>query len=191
MQPDATQPTITADEVGIHFLHGDHDIVVDWGEIASVCALRQTYSDGTPYIEVFVDHFSGVDFRFQSVEAGYEQTLAEMEKYLIGFSSAAVKAVRTFDEEAQTIPAIWTRDETVQPFQLRPPVIDPRSPTPQERAQMDAAHQATIATCEKILGRQLQPHEIACVQTGFENGCIVGSVAAPLCNLLVERERAE
>jgi hypothetical protein len=191
MQPKAIRQTIAADDVGIHFLHGDKDIVVDWGEIAEVCALRQHYLDGTPYIEVFVDHISGVDFRFHSVEVGYEQTTAGMEMHLIGFKRAVLEAVGTLDEEGQTIPVIWTRDEAVQPFQLRPPVIDPRPPTPQERAQMEAAHQASIVTCEKILGRQLEPHEIACVQTGFENGRIVGNIAAPLCHLLVERQRTE
>ncbi len=45
----------------------------------------RNYPDGTPYIEVFVDHISGVDFRFHSVEVGYEQTTAEMEMYLVGF----------------------------------------------------------------------------------------------------------
>jgi hypothetical protein len=191
MRPEATRPTIVADEVGIHLLHGDKDIVVDWGEIASVCALRQSFPDGTPYIEVFVDHISGVDFRFRSVEVGYEQTTAEMEMYLVGFKRASLDAVRTLDEDGQTIPVLWTRDGAVQPFQLRPGVIDPRPPTPQERAQMEAAHQASIATCEKILGRQLGPHEIACVQTGFENGRIVGNIAAPLCHLLVERQRTD
>ncbi len=191
MRPEVTKPVIAADDVGIHFLHGDKDIVVDWGEIAKVCALRQNHPDGTPYIEVFVDHISGVDFRFHSVEVGYEQTTAEMETYLVGFKRAALEAVRTLDEEGQTIPVIWTRDGAVQPFQLYPPVIDPRLPTPQERAEMEAAHQASIATCEKILGRQLEPHEIACVQTGFENGRIVGNIAAPLCHLLVERQRTE
>lgn len=191
MQPETTGPTIAADDVGVHFLHGAKDIVVRWGEIAQVCALRQNDPDGTPYIEVFVDHVSGVDFRFHNVEVGYEQTTAEMEKYLGGFTRAALEAVGSLDEGGQTIPVIWTRQEAVQPFQLAPPVIDPRPPTPEERAQIEAAHQAAIATCEKILGRQLEPHEIACVQTGFENGRIVGNIAARLCHELVERQGTE
>jgi hypothetical protein len=52
---------------------------------------------------------------------------------------------------------------------------------------MAAAHQASIATCEKILGRALSTDEAECVKTGFENGRIVGSIAPPLCHLLVER----
>jgi hypothetical protein len=191
MQPETAKPTIFADDVGIHLPAVDGYALVDWGEIAQICALREKYADGTPFIEVFVDHLSGVDFRFHSVEPGYEQTTAEMEKHLIGFRRAGLEAVRTFEEEGQTIPVIWKRDEAVQPFQLRPPVIDPRDPTPQERAQMEAAHQASIATCEKILGRSLEPAELACVQTGFENGRIVGSIAAPLCHLLVKRQGGE
>jgi hypothetical protein len=114
--------------------------------------------------------------------------MAEMEKHLFGFRRARLEAVRTFEEEGQTIPVIWKRDEAIQPFQLRPPVVEPRDPTPQERAQMEAAHQASIATCERILGRPLEPAELACVQTGFENGRIDGSIAAPLCHLLVNRQ---
>jgi hypothetical protein len=188
MQPEASQLTIAADDVGIHFLHGAQDIVVDWGEIAQVCALREKYADGTPFIEVYVDHLSGVDFSFHNVEVGYAQVTAEMEKHLIGFTRAALEAVRTFDEEGQTIPVVWKRDETVQPFRLRPPVIDPRDPTAEERVQMEAAHRASIATCERILGRPLSFDELECVHTGFENGRIVGSIAHPLCDLLVKHQ---
>lgn len=191
MQPDLNQPTMAADNVGIHFLHGGNDVVVEWGEIAQVCALRAKYADGTPFIEVFVDHLSGVDFRFTSVEAGYEQTIGEMERQLIGFRRAVLEAVHSFEEEGETIPVVWKRDEVVQPFQLRLPVVDSRDPTPQEIAQMQAAHQASIESSEKILGRRLEPDEIACVRTAFENGRIVGSIAAPLCDVLVERERGE
>jgi hypothetical protein len=188
MQPRAAEPTIFADDVGIHLPVVDGHVVVDWGEIAQVCAVREKYADGTPFIEVFVDHVSGVDFRFHSVDRGYEQTTAEMEKHLTGFRRAGLEAVRTFDEDEQAIPVVWKRDEAVQPFQLRPQLIDPRDPTPQERARMEAAHQASIATCEKVLGRPLTPAELACVQTGFENGRIVGCIAPPLCHLLVERQ---
>jgi hypothetical protein len=147
MEPDATSPTIAADDVGIHLLHGGKDIVVGWGEIAQICGLREKYADGTPFIQVFIDQ--------------------------------------------QTIPVVWKRDEVVQPFQLRPSMVDSRDPTPEERVQMQAAHQASIDTCEKVLGRRLEAEEIACVRTAFENGRIVGSVAAPLCQLLVERQNGE
>ena len=187
MQPEANRPTIAADDIGIHFMHGDKDVVVHWGEIAQICALREKYADDTPFIEVFVDHLSGVDFRFHSVEMGYEQTTAEMEKHLIGFKRAMLETVRTLDEE-QTIPVVWKRDELFQPFQLHPPVIDTRDPSPEERTRMQAAHQASITTCEKILGRPLSLDEVACVQTGFENGRITGKIAAPLAHFLMERQ---
>ena len=188
MQFEAAEPIIFADDVGIHLPAVDGYVVVDWGEIAQVCGLREQYADGRPFINVFVDHISGVDFRFHSVDGGYEQTMALMEKHLIGFRRAGLEAVRTFEEEGQTIPVVWKRDESAQPFQLRAPVIDRRDPNPQERAQIEAAHQASIATCEKALGRPLKPAELACVQTGFENGRIVGGIAPPLCHLLVQRE---
>ncbi len=189
MQSEAPRPAIYADDMGIHFLRsGRDDVIVDWGEIAEVCALRENYEDGTPFIEVFIDHISGVDFRFHSVELGYQQTTVEMEKHLIGFRRAALESVRTFEEEGQTIPVIWKRDEGLQPFELRPLKVDPREPTPEERAQMERAHLASIATCEKILGRSLTADELACVETGFENGRIVGSIASPLCHLLVKHQ---
>jgi hypothetical protein len=191
MEPDARRPVIAADEAGIHFRHGEDDIVVEWGEIAQICALRARDGDGTEFIEVFVDHFSGVDFRFHSVDGGYAQTTAEMERRLIGFRRDALEAVRTFEEEGQTIPVVWARDEAVQPFALRSPVIDLRDPTPGERTQMEAAHRASIATCEKILGRPLRAEEIACVETGFVNGRIMGNIAPPLAQLLIERQGGE
>jgi len=113
-----------------------------------------------------------------------------MEQHLTGFSRVKAEAAGTWEQKLDT-PPVWQRDEAVQPFQLRPPVIDPRDPTPQELAQMEAAHRASIATCERILGRPLQPGEMACVHTGFENGRITGSIAPPLCHLLVERQGGE
>lgn len=183
-------PTIAADEAGIHFLHDNNDIVVVWGEIAQICGIRHKHADGTTYIEVFIVHYSGVDFRFQSIEPGYEQTTAEMERHLIGFNRSSLELVRSLEEE-QTIPVVWTRDEAIQPFRFQPPVADTRDPTPQEHAQMQAAHEASIATCERILGRALKPEEIECVKTGFENGRIVGSIAPPLSNLLIEKQKVE
>jgi hypothetical protein len=191
MQAEAPRATIAADELGIHLLHGDNDVVVHWGEIAEVHGLRQKYVDGTEFIEVFVDHISGVDFGFLSMEVGYDQTTTEMERYLFGFRRSTLNAVGTLDDEGEDIPIVWKRDESVQPFQLQPPVIDPRGPNSEERARMSTAHQASIATCERILRRPLLTHELACVQTTFENGRIVGSIAAPLCNLLVEHQRGE
>jgi hypothetical protein len=191
MQPEDAEPTMFADHAGIHLPAVDGYVVVDWGEIDQVCALRETYADGTPFIEVFIDHISGVDFRLHSVSRGFEQTTAEMEKHLIGFRRASLEAVGTLEEAGETLPVVWKRDEAIQPFELRPPVTDPRDPTPQERVQMEAAHKASIATCEKILGRPLGADELACVQTGFENGRITGNIAPPLAQLLVERQSGE
>jgi hypothetical protein len=190
MEPEATQPAIAADDVGIHFLRSARDIVVDWGEIESVDAARCESADGSSFLEVYINHLSGVDFRFHDVEAGYEQVMASMEQHLVGFSRAIAEAAGTWEQKLDS-PPVWKRDEAIQPFQLRPPEIDPREPTAEERQRMESAHRASIATCEKILGRLLQPQEIACVQTGFENGRIVGSIAAPLCHMLVERQSSE
>jgi hypothetical protein len=183
------QPDIVADEVGIHFLRTGSDIVVVWGEIESVDAARFEGADGSSFLEVYIVHMSGVDFRFQDVDAGYDQVMALMEQYLVGFSRAKAEAAGTWEQKLDS-PTVWERDETIQPFQLRPLEIDPREPTAEERERMESAHRASIATCEKILGRSLQPEELACVQTGFENGRIVGSIAAPLCHLLLERRGA-
>lgn len=191
MQPESTQPAIAADHVGIHFLRrGRDDIVVDWGEIESVDAARCDSTDGTSFLEVYVDHVSGVDFRFHNVELGYEQVMASMEQHLIGFSRAKAEAAGTWEQKLDT-PPVWKRDEAVQPFQLRPPKIDTREPTAEELVQIQAAHRASVCTCQKILGRRLTADEIACVETGFENGRITGNIAAPLSQLLVERQGGE
>jgi hypothetical protein len=191
MQPEATQPTIAADDVGIRFLRsGRDDIVVDWGEIESIDAARCDSIDGSSFLEVYINHISGVDFRFHNVEAGYEQVMASMEQHLIGFSRAKIEAAGTWEQKLDT-PPVWKRDEAIQPFKLRPPVIDSRDPTPEELVQMQAAHRASVATCEKILGRPLSADEIACVETGFENGRITGNIAPPLSRLLVERQSSQ
>jgi hypothetical protein len=93
MQPEAAEPTRFADDAGIHLPAVDGDVVVDWGEIAQVDALSEKYQDGTPFIDVMIVHISGVDFHFHSVEVGYEQIIAEMEKHLNGFKRAALEAV--------------------------------------------------------------------------------------------------
>ena len=191
MQPESTQPAIAADDVGIHFLRsGRDDIVVDWGEIESVDAARCDSTDGSSFLEVYINHISGVDFRFHDVEAGYEQVMASMEQHLIGFSRANAEAGGTWEQKLDT-PLVWKRDEAVQPFQLRPPKIDPREPTADERAQLERAHLASIATCEKILGRSLTADELACVETGFQNGRIVGNIAPPLWHSLMERQAGQ
>jgi hypothetical protein len=177
-----------ADDVGIHLPAVDDYAIVDWGEIAQVDALREKDQDGTVFIDVMIVHISGVDFHFHSVDSGYEQTTAEMEKHLPGFRRDRLEAVPTFEDAGETIPTVWERDEAVQPFSLRPPTINPRDPTPQERVQIEAARKASVTTCEKILGRPLSADERACVQTGFENGRITGSIAPPLAQLLAARQ---
>ncbi|MBK8498857.1 MAG: hypothetical protein IPL52_08570 [Flavobacteriales bacterium] len=190
MRSEQSRPTIFADDLGIHFSAGEEDIVVVWGEIAAICASRQVYQ-GTTHIEVFVDHFTGVDFRFQSGEAGYEQTTAEMEKHLIGFDRAQLEVVRISPEDGEEINDVWVRDEAVQPFQMQPDVIDPRDPTPDEVAQMETARRASIASSEQLLGRPLHPEEVACIHVWFENGRIMGNTTPPLSQLLIERHNAK
>jgi hypothetical protein len=188
MQPEAAMPTMFADDVGIHLPAVDGYVVVHWGEIAQVDALRETDANGTTFIDVMIVHLFGVDFHIRSVESGYGQTTTEMEKHLIGFRRSALEAVPTLEEAGETFPVVWKRDEVLQPFQLMPPVIDPRDPTPQERAQMERAHLASIAACERTLGRPLTVDEVACVNTRFENGRITGNIAPPLAQLLVGRQ---
>jgi hypothetical protein len=53
---------------------------------------------------------------------------------------------------------------------------------------MAAAHQASIDTCERLLGRSLTDQEKACVVTDFKNGRIVGSIQTPLSDTIVRRQ---
>ena len=152
MQPSADRPTIAADDRGIHFLGvEDRDIVVAWGEIESVDAIRYDSSDDSTFIEVYINHLSGVDFRFHSTEHGYTDALVAMERHLIGFSTSGVENVETWEANPDR-PPVWKRDEQVQPFQLEPLVIDNRLPTDAERQQMAAARQASVDTCERDFG---------------------------------------
>lgn len=190
MQTTSARPIITADNVGIHFVAGDEDILVAWGEIAAVCASQRVHQ-GTTHIEVFVDHYTGVDFRFHSVETGYEQTTAEMEKHLIGFRRDQLEAVASPGNDAEEIRVVWERDEAVQPFQLQPEVVDQREPTLKERAEMESARHASIVSAERLLGRPLQPEELDCIHVWFENGRIMGSTTPPLAQVLIDRRNAE
>jgi hypothetical protein len=185
---EEAKPRITADDAGIHF-HGSgrKDIVLHWGEIASVDAARCEATDGSTFLEIYVDHISGVDFRFDDVEDGYAQVMLAMEKHLNGFSRAEAEAARTWDQK-QDAAVVWKRDESVQPFEIHPPEIDTRAPSDEELKQMDSGRQACVAACERKLGRHLTPAEIGCIYVGFENGRIVGNIRKPLCDLLLERE---
>ncbi|MGD0769659.1 MAG: hypothetical protein ABSB42_15860 [Tepidisphaeraceae bacterium] len=148
MPPPASNLSITADDVGIHFLRsGRDDIVVEWGEIESIDAARCDAADGSSFLEVYVNHISGVDFYFQNVELGYEQVMASMELHLIGFSRNRAEAEGTWEQKLDT-PVVWKRDVSVQPFQLRAPKIDTRDPSKEELTQMESAHRATISTQE-------------------------------------------
>jgi hypothetical protein len=179
--------SVAADEAGIHFFGGPDDNLVDWGEIESVHAARFRGADGVSYLEVFVDHISGVDFRFQDVEEGYDQVISAMEQHLIGFRRASLEAVEPF-ETAKNLVEIWKRNQAIQPFHLRPPEVDNRDPTAEERVLVQSAHKATIATCERVLGRELDADELRCISTRFENGRISGAIASPLCERLVRRQ---
>lgn len=176
---------VFADSVGIHWLGHRRDIVVDWGEIESVDASRCNSADGSTFIEVCVNHFSGVDFSFHDSEPGYGQVVAMMEVHLLGFSRVKLEAAGTWEQQLDA-PPVWRRDKTIQPFRLRPPEVDTREPTPEEIIQMQAAHQASIATCEKLLGRALNETELECVHTGFKNGRIVGDLSQPLADEIVK-----
>jgi len=192
-QPAATaaraetdKPAVAADARGIHFLGSGNGVVLAWGDIASVEAVRWQHADGSNYLEVSVEHLSGVDFRFQDCYEGYDQVMAAMEERLIGFSRARAEAAQTGDQEHT--PVIWKRAEAAQPFQLTPLNEDSRAPTEEERKQMQADRQASIASCERILGRPLEVSEQECVRVDFKNGRIVGSIAAPLSDKLASRQ---
>ena len=115
--------------------------------------------------------------------------MAEMEKHLIGFSRARVEAVGTIEEANFDLPVIWERDERVQPFHMHEPSIDQRDPTVAEVEKMQRAHAATIATCERMLGRRLTDDEQRYIYTGFKNGRIVGHLSPPLSELIKNASR--
>jgi hypothetical protein len=175
---------IFADDAGIHFEGSTREVIVHWGEIAAICAVKETTNDGESFLEIYVDHISGVDFRFHSVDEGYAQVMAEMENHLIGFARERVETVGTIKEMNYDMPAVWTRDETVQPFELHERPIDRRDPTEAEVEQMERARAATVVTCERILGRSLTDAERACIHVTFENGKIVGNISALLAEFL-------
>jgi hypothetical protein len=175
---------IFADDAGIHFEGSTREIIVHWGEIAAICAVKETSNEGEPFLEIYVDHMSGVDFRFHSVDEGYAQVLAEMEKHLIGFSRERLETVRTIEEMNYDIPAVWTRDENVQPFELHEEPIVRRDPTEAEAEQIVRARAAAIETCERILGRTLTEAERAFVHVDFKNGKIVGNIYGLLAELV-------
>jgi hypothetical protein len=118
VRAETDKPAVAADDQGIHFLGSGNDIVLAWGDIASVEALRWQHADGSSYLEICVEHVSGVDFRFQDCHEGYDQVMTAMEERLIGFSRARAEAAQTGDQEHT--PVIWKRAEAVQPFQLTP-----------------------------------------------------------------------
>jgi hypothetical protein len=182
--------SVAADDQGIHFLGkgGVEIVVVSWGEIRSVSAVRWPRPDGSNFLDVYIDHFSGVDFTFTDVEDGYDQVMAAMEQHLVGFTRARVEAAPPPVPEKLGWVDAWKRDERVQPFQLSPLKVDNRAPTEEERALMRSAHQASIDSCERILGRPLDASELACIHTEFKNGEIAGGISPPLSEKLVSRQ---
>ena len=99
---------ISADEVGIHFRgSGSRDIVIHWGEIASVDADRCDSTDGSTYLEIYLNHVSGVDFRFGDDHNEYAEVMLAMEKHLRGFSRNHAEAAGAGDFRV-----VWQRGET-------------------------------------------------------------------------------
>jgi len=191
MEPNPSQRSILADNIGIHFMNGGQDdIVIEWGEIEGVEAARVKWADGSTGLEIFIDDYTGVDFTFYNIDLDYDEVMASMEQHLVGFSRARAEAAGSWDEKRGT-PRVWERDEAIQPFKLLSVEIDSREPSPEERVQMEVARQASIVTCENILGRPLDAAELACVNTGFKNGQIVGGIEPPLCDLLFGRQGDE
>jgi hypothetical protein len=177
-----------ADDDGVHFEGGDdEDIVVYWGEIESVWAVRWQPAEGNSLLEISLNHITGVDFNFVDVEGGYAEVMAAMEKHLAGFSREAAESAPIFEKE-QDIRVVWKRDPISQPFELHPLPVTNRPPTEQEASMVKAAHKASIATCEKLLGRALTADEKCCIYTGFENGRIAGNIAPPLSEMLQKRQ---
>jgi hypothetical protein len=94
MTDERKRAVIAADDMGIHFLRtpGD-DIVVTWDELDAIIVGRLRENNGFEYLEFYVHHISGVDFRFHNVEPGYSEVMQELERRLPGFSRAAAESV--------------------------------------------------------------------------------------------------
>jgi hypothetical protein len=60
--------------------------------------------------------------------------------------------------------------------------------TPEQARQLRAAHDATVASCERLLGRPLTNEEKGCIHDEFKDGELVGSVAPPLSDTLKARQ---
>jgi hypothetical protein len=60
--------------------------------------------------------------------------------------------------------------------------------TPQQQHQVDAARAATVATSERLLGRQLTGSEKDCIHVDFKDGRPVGEIAPPLSETLKQRQ---
>jgi hypothetical protein len=191
MNSATDEPRIAADDIGIRFLaiasRGPDYPGVEWGEIHQVCALRNQIENVPPWLEIYVDHFSGVDFRFTSAEKGYEQVMTAMEQHLSGFSRARAEAVGTWEEE-QDLPVVWRRDLVAQPFESRLPQKGPRGPKHVETHAMECLRNATIAVCEMRLGRQIEAGELRCIHTDVKDGTIQANIAEPLSKTLTRRQ---
>ena len=191
MKPATVEPRMAADDIGIRFMAigsgwGDYP-GVEWGEIHQVCALWNKSRDNPPWLEIYVDHFSGVDFRFSSVGKGYDQVMKAIEEHLVGFSRARAEAVGSWEEE-QDLPVVWRRDLVAQPFELRLPQVDPRDPTPVEPHVIECVRNATIGICAMCLGRELEAEELHCIQANLIEGRIRGSITCPLSETLTRSQ---
>jgi hypothetical protein len=60
--------------------------------------------------------------------------------------------------------------------------------TPEQIEQQAAAHQASILTCERLLGRKLTDLELNCVKDEYKDGELRGWITAPLSETLKRRQ---
>jgi hypothetical protein len=60
--------------------------------------------------------------------------------------------------------------------------------TPEQSQQVEAARQATVATSERLLGRQLTNDEKSCIKVEWRDDHPAGSVAPPLSETLKQRQ---
>jgi hypothetical protein len=182
LQPTTSESAFSeteADGAATQWLNG--------GEIEGICALWNRAEADRPWLEIYVDHFSGVDFRFSNACKGYEQVMTAMEVRLLGFSRDRAEAVGSWEEE-QRLPVVWRRDLVAQPFESRLPEADPRDPTPVELHVRESVRNVTIAICALRLGRELEADELRCVHTDLKDGKIQGAIAYPLSETLTRRQ---
>ena len=73
---------------------GETTLLLTGGRSKASTRLVADSADGSTFLEVYINHLSGVDFRFHDVEVGYNRWWASMEQHLIGFSPPRPKPQR-------------------------------------------------------------------------------------------------